>query len=73
MPRYLKTGISEDAKANADAKVRRAVEDILAAIEARGDTAVREYSQRLVIAPCCTSRRSSRPSTCSPPSGPRCP
>ena len=46
MPRYLKTGISEDAKADADAKVRRTVEDILAAIEARGDAAVREYSQR---------------------------
>ena len=46
MPRYLKTGISEDAKADADAKVRRTVEDILAAIDARGDAAVREYSQR---------------------------
>ena len=46
MPRYLKTGISEDAKADADAKVRRTVEDILAAIEARGDAAVRECSQR---------------------------
>ena len=47
MPRYLKTGISEDAKADADAQVRRTVEDILAAIDARGDAAVREYSQRL--------------------------
>ena len=46
MPRYLKTGISEDAKADADAKVRRTVEDILAAIDARGDAAVREYSER---------------------------
>ena len=46
MPRYLKTGISEDARADADAKVRRTVEDILAAIDARGDAAVREYSQR---------------------------
>jgi len=46
VPRYLKTGISEDARADADAKVRRTVEDILAAIEARGDAAVREYSQR---------------------------
>ncbi len=46
MPRYFKTGISEDAKADADAKVRRTVEDILAAIDARGDAAVREYSQR---------------------------
>ena len=46
MPRYLKTGISEDARADADAKVRRTVEDVLAAIEARGDAAVREYSER---------------------------
>ena len=46
MPRYLKTGISDDAKADADAKVRRTVEDILVAIEARGDAAVREYSER---------------------------
>ena len=29
MPRYLKTGISDDTKADADAKVRRIVEDIL--------------------------------------------
>ena len=46
MPRYLKTEISDDAKADADAKVRRTVEDILGAIEARGDAAVREYSVR---------------------------
>ena len=46
MPRYLKTGIGEDAKADADAKVRRTVEDVLAAIDARGDAAVREYSER---------------------------
>ena len=46
MPRYLKTGISDDARADADAKVRRTVEDILAAIDARGDAAVREYSVR---------------------------
>ena len=46
MPRYLKTGISEDARADADAKVRRTVEDILGDIEARGDAAVREYSER---------------------------
>ena len=46
VPRYLKTGISDDAKADADAKVRRTVEEILGAIEARGDAAVREYSVR---------------------------
>ena len=46
MARHLKTGISDDAKADADAQVRQAVEDILAQIEARGDAAVREYSER---------------------------
>ena len=46
MPRYLKTGMSDDARADADAKVRRTVEDLLADIEARGDAAVREYSER---------------------------
>ena len=52
VPRHLKIGISEDARADADAKVRRSVEDgaracaILAAIEARGDAAVRECSER---------------------------
>ncbi len=46
MPRHLKTGLSDDAKADADAKVRRTVEEVLADIEARGDTAVREYSER---------------------------
>ena len=46
MARHLKTGISDDAKADADAKVRQTVEDILAQIETRGDVAVREYSER---------------------------
>ncbi|MCY3701702.1 MAG: histidinol dehydrogenase [Rhodospirillales bacterium] len=46
MARHLKTGISDDAKADADAKVRQTVEDILAQIETRGDAAVREYSGR---------------------------
>ena len=46
MPRYLKTGIGEDAKAEADVQVRRTVEEVLAAIDARGDAAVREYSER---------------------------
>ncbi|KPK06133.1 MAG: histidinol dehydrogenase [Betaproteobacteria bacterium SG8_39] len=47
MARYLKTGISDDAKADADAKVRKTVEDMLAQIERRGDAAVREYSAKL--------------------------
>ena len=46
MARHLKTGISDDAKADADAKVRQTVEDILAQIETRGDAAIREYSER---------------------------
>ena len=46
MPRHLKTGLSDDARADADAKVRRTVEEVLANIEARGDAAVREYSER---------------------------
>ncbi len=46
MARYLKSGIGEDARVQADAEVRRVVEDILASIETRGDEAVREFSQR---------------------------
>jgi sulfopropanediol 3-dehydrogenase len=46
MARFLKAGISEDAKADADTKVRRTVEDILTQIARRGDEAVREYSQK---------------------------
>ena len=46
MAEYLKTGASEEAKASEDAKVREIVEGILADIEARGDAAVREYSQK---------------------------
>ena len=45
MPRHLKTGLSDDANADADAKVRRTVEKVLADIETRGDAAVREYSE----------------------------
>ena len=44
MARFLKTGISDDARADADAKVRRTVEEILSDIDKRGDVAVREYS-----------------------------
>jgi sulfopropanediol 3-dehydrogenase len=43
--RFLKTGITDEARASADAKVRATVERILADIDARGDAAVRESSQ----------------------------
>ena len=43
---YLKQGKSDADVAEADAKVRGIVEDILADIEKRGDTAVRELSEK---------------------------
>ncbi len=46
MARHLKTGITEEARADADSKVRATVEAIIADIEQRGDVAVREYSAR---------------------------
>ncbi|MCH9670130.1 MAG: histidinol dehydrogenase [Gammaproteobacteria bacterium] len=46
MAKYLKTGISDEEKAQADAQVRATVEGILADIDARGDAAVREYSEK---------------------------
>ena len=46
MIRHLKTGVSVEARAEDDARVRAAVESILADIEARGDAAVRELSQK---------------------------
>jgi len=46
MIRYLKEGITEEQAASDDAEVRRIVEDILADIEARGDAAVLDYSER---------------------------
>ncbi len=46
MIRYLKQGKDAQAKSDADAKVRATVEDILKNIEARGDIAVREYSEK---------------------------
>jgi hypothetical protein len=46
MARYLKTGITEQARADADSKVRATVEGIIADIDKRGDAAVREYSIR---------------------------
>jgi sulfopropanediol 3-dehydrogenase len=46
MPKYLKRGLPQDQVAEADAKVRATVEEILATVETRGDAAVREFSER---------------------------
>ncbi|WAJ26384.1 histidinol dehydrogenase [Antarcticirhabdus aurantiaca] len=46
MIRHLKTARSAEARAVDDARVRASVEGILSDIEARGDAAVRELSQR---------------------------
>jgi sulfopropanediol 3-dehydrogenase len=43
---YIKKGIAEEQSRAADKKVRETVEGILADIEARGDAAVREYSEK---------------------------
>ncbi len=42
----LKAGLTEEAREEADEKVKQTVEDILADIKARGDSAVRELSER---------------------------
>ena len=47
MVRYLKQGISPSQAADEDAKVRGRVDEMLGAISARGDAAVREYSAKL--------------------------
>ena len=47
MIRYLKKGMPAAQAATEDARVRGLVEEMLTAISARGDAAVREYSQRL--------------------------
>jgi sulfopropanediol 3-dehydrogenase len=46
MARHLKTGITEEARADADSRVRATVEAIIADIDRRGDAAVREYSAK---------------------------
>lgn len=46
MAKYLKKGMSSEEAAAEDRKVRGTVEDILNDIETRGDTAVREYSEK---------------------------
>lgn len=46
MATYLKNGISVEIAEKQDAKVRSVVEDVLGQIEAHGDAAVREYSEK---------------------------
>jgi len=46
MARYLKRGLTQSAVEEADAKVRSSVESILDDIRTRGDTAVRELSEK---------------------------
>lgn len=46
MARYLKHGIDAETKLQTDSKVRETVESILADLEARGDEAVRDYSEK---------------------------
>jgi sulfopropanediol 3-dehydrogenase len=46
MPRWLKRGLDASAIKAADAKVRETVENILGEIEARGDAAVRDLSDK---------------------------
>ena len=46
MTRWLKEGLSQEEKDSADAKVRETVETILNDIKARGDAALRDYSEK---------------------------
>jgi sulfopropanediol 3-dehydrogenase len=46
MPRHLKTARAASERADADAKIRATVEDILKEIETGGDAAMRRYSER---------------------------
>jgi sulfopropanediol 3-dehydrogenase len=46
MIRHIKTGLSAETKAENSAQVRKTVEEILANIAARGEAAVREYSEK---------------------------
>jgi len=46
MIRYLKTGLAAEAASDADSRVKRTVEDLLADVAARGDAAVRELSEK---------------------------
>lgn len=49
MPRHLKTAMRAEVRAEADAAVRRTVEDTLARIEAEGDAAVRALSRQFDV------------------------
>ncbi|MBT3916553.1 MAG: histidinol dehydrogenase, partial [Rhodospirillaceae bacterium] len=46
MIRFLKEGISQEEKDDADAKVRETVESILDDIKARGNAALKDYSKK---------------------------
>ena len=46
LARFLKTGVTEDAAAEADAQVRSTVESIISDIKERGDAAVRDWSEK---------------------------
>ena len=46
MVRYIKEGISQEEKDDADAKVRETVEGILDDIKVRGDSALKDYSEK---------------------------
>lgn len=46
MARFLKTGITEDAAAEADAQVRSTVESIISDIKKRGNAGVRDWSEK---------------------------
>ena len=46
MIRHVKTGQTAEAKSESGAQVRKTVEAILADIAARGEAAVREYSEK---------------------------
>ena len=47
MIKVIKAGIDADAAADMDAKVKATVESTLKDIETRGDTAVRELSEKV--------------------------
>ena len=46
LARFLKTGITEDAAAEADAQVRSTVESIISDIKMRGNAGVRDWSEK---------------------------
>jgi sulfopropanediol 3-dehydrogenase len=46
LARFLKTGITEDAAAEADAQVRSTVESIISDIKKRGNAGVRDWSEK---------------------------